>query len=47
MSDAQSPVKDLVWRIHHTMLPVADLGRSIDFSLLTDPQQRRRPGRQA
>jgi len=27
----ESPVSDLTFRIHHTMLPVADLGRSIDF----------------
>ena len=26
-----SQVNDLTFRIHHTMLPVADLGRSIDF----------------
>lgn len=30
MSDA-SPVRDLAFRIHHTMLPVADLDRSIGF----------------
>src|SRR6516225_7186357 len=30
MSEA-SPVGDLTFRIHHTMLPVADLDRSIDF----------------
>jgi lactoylglutathione lyase len=27
----ESLVKDLAFRIHHTMLPVADLDRSIDF----------------
>jgi lactoylglutathione lyase len=27
----QSPVADLAFRIHHTMLPVADLQRSITF----------------
>jgi len=30
MSEA-SPVGDLTFRIHHTMLPVANLDRSIDF----------------
>ena len=30
MSD-QSPIDGLTFRIHHTMLPVADLERSIDF----------------
>jgi lactoylglutathione lyase len=29
MSD--TPVQDLTFRIHHTMLPVADLDRSINF----------------
>ena len=30
MSDV-SPVHDLTFRIHHTMLPVAELDRSVDF----------------
>jgi catechol 2,3-dioxygenase-like lactoylglutathione lyase family enzyme len=30
MSEA-GPVTDLTFRIHHTMLPVADLDRSITF----------------
>lgn len=28
---AESIISDLAFRIHHTMLPVADLDRSIDF----------------
>ena len=27
----ESPVTDLIFRIHHTMLPVADLQRSMTF----------------
>lgn len=29
--NATSPISDLAFRIHHTMVPVADLERSIDF----------------
>ena len=31
MNDKSSPVKDLTFRIRHTMLPVVSLERSIDF----------------